>query len=140
MQSGVGHFQGFVKKDSADLHETIKEHWMKMCEHLGELLAERVVEARVDQIPVSYGVAGMYVHSRKNRWKCIKQLVQNHTALLILSFRIWGPVLEILVKTTLVSPAQVKSSLMSILDFLLCNAELSSVQYSGYWKKSSKFN
>lgn len=44
MLDGAAKLQEFVKKGSADLQRNKEEHWMKICKHLGALLAERVVE------------------------------------------------------------------------------------------------
>lgn len=76
VQCNVGKLQGLVKKGSIDFKRHVVEHWLKICQHLGTLLAGRVVEAREDHIRESCGVARLNVQSWENHLKRIKQLVQ----------------------------------------------------------------
>lgn len=72
----MGRLHGLVRKVSTDLQKHVEEHWWKMCQHLGTLLDERVVESREKNIRESRGVAGLDRQSCENDSKRIKQLVQ----------------------------------------------------------------
>lgn len=76
VRGGVRKLRGLVKKDSVGLQKHMDEHWVLMCQHLGTLLAERVVEASEDQIREFRSVAEMYVQSWKSHLKPTKQLVK----------------------------------------------------------------
>lgn len=59
VQGGVGALQKLVMKNSAGLPKHMIESRMKLCKHLDTPLAERVVEARNEQIRYAVIVAGL---------------------------------------------------------------------------------
>lgn len=61
--SGVGELQRLLKKDYDDYPNHLEDHLEKICPYLGTLLAERVAEARGDQIRESCSVAAFYIHT-----------------------------------------------------------------------------
>lgn len=76
MQEGFGKLQVLVKKKSADLQKHMKEHSVKLFQHLSTRLAERVVGARQGPICKSSRVAGWYVQEWHIHLNHIKGLVQ----------------------------------------------------------------
>lgn len=63
LSCGVASELELVNKNSADLQRHVEENWVKMCQNIGTLLAERVMDGREDQVCNASTVAGLYVQS-----------------------------------------------------------------------------
>lgn len=131
----VDELQERVEKVSADPERHTKKHWVKTCQRLDTLLAERDVEARKDQIREFSCMNGLYVQSSRNRFKHIKQLVQEPPLARMFMSKSWASVPEVMVK--LIVPSSARATLGKMLEIVIFMwfVDLSRGQHHRYFEK-----